>query len=52
MALEVVCRELKEVPNMELVFRSFIPQSLGSDKIDDDHFEDALSQVSRTGSLA
>ncbi|KAG7963347.1 hypothetical protein I3843_09G114200 [Carya illinoinensis] len=51
-ALEVVCRELKEVPNMELVFRSFIPQSLGSDKIDDDHFEDALSQVSRTGSLA
>ncbi|XP_041025740.1 CSC1-like protein ERD4 [Juglans microcarpa x Juglans regia] len=50
-ALEVVCRELKEVPNMELVFRSFIPQSLGSEKFDDDQFEDALSQVSRTTSL-
>ncbi|KAF5736358.1 Early-responsive to dehydration stress protein (ERD4) isoform 1 [Tripterygium wilfordii] len=51
-ALEVASRELKETPNMENIFRSFIPASLSSDKIDDDQFEDALSQVSRTGSMA
>ncbi|CAK9165256.1 unnamed protein product [Ilex paraguariensis] len=50
-ALEVACRELKEIPNMELVFRSFIPPSLSAGKSDDDQFEDALSQVSRTGSF-
>ncbi|XP_027085819.2 CSC1-like protein ERD4 isoform X1 [Coffea arabica] len=49
-ALEVACKELKEVPNMESVFRSFIPPSLSAEKSDDDQFEDALSQVSRTGS--
>ncbi|KAI3455962.1 hypothetical protein Pfo_012625 [Paulownia fortunei] len=51
-ALEVACRELKETPNMEVVFRSFIPPSLSSEKADEDQFEDALSQVSRTGSMA
>ncbi|KAK3009376.1 hypothetical protein RJ639_015139 [Escallonia herrerae] len=51
-ALEVACRELKETPNMELIFRSFIPPSLSADKSDDDHFEDALSHVSRSGSFA
>lgn len=51
-ALEVACRELKEIPNMEHVFRSFIPPSLSSEKVDDDNFEDALSQVSRMGSFA
>lgn len=50
-ALEVVRNELKEVPNMEQVFRSFIPPSLSSEKVDDDQFEDARSQVSRTGSF-
>lgn len=49
-ALEVAARELKELPNMEQVFRSFIPPSLNTDKIEDDQFEDALSQVSRTAS--
>ncbi|TKY71936.1 CSC protein ERD4 [Spatholobus suberectus] len=49
-ALEVAAPALKEVPNMELIFRSFVPPSLSSDKIDDDRFEDALSQVSRTTS--
>ena len=49
-ALEVACKDLKEIPNMEAVFRSFIPRSLSTEKIDDDQFEDALSQVSRTGS--
>ena len=49
-ALESVARESKEIPNLEQVFRSFIPPSLNSEKIDDDQFEDALSQVSRTGS--
>lgn len=49
-ALEVACKDLKEIPNMEAVFRSFIPPSLSAEKTDDDQFEDALSQVSRTGS--
>lgn len=48
--LEVACQDLKDIPNMELVFRSFIPPSLRAEKSDDDQFEDALSQVSRTGS--
>uniref|UniRef100_A0A2P2MKK1 CSC1-like protein ERD4 n=4 Tax=Rhizophora mucronata TaxID=61149 RepID=A0A2P2MKK1_RHIMU len=51
-ALEVACQELKEIPNMEHVFRSFVPPSLSSEKTEDDQFEDALSQVSRMGSLA
>uniref|UniRef100_A0A5B6ZFE5 CSC1-like protein ERD4 n=1 Tax=Davidia involucrata TaxID=16924 RepID=A0A5B6ZFE5_DAVIN len=50
-ALEVACRDLKETPNMEVVFRSFIPPSLSSEKSDDDQFDDALSHVSRTGSI-
>ncbi|KAE7996140.1 hypothetical protein FH972_000888 [Carpinus fangiana] len=51
-ALEVASHELKEIPNMDQVFRSFIPLSLRSEKNDDDQFEDALSQqVSRTGSF-
>ncbi|KZV24332.1 hypothetical protein F511_01814 [Dorcoceras hygrometricum] len=49
-ALEVASHELKEPLNLELVFRSFIPPSLSSDKADEDQFEDALSQVSRSGS--
>ncbi|KAK2973056.1 hypothetical protein RJ640_005423 [Escallonia rubra] len=51
-ALEVACRELKEAPNMELVFRSFIPPCLSAEKSNDDNFEDALSNVSRSGSFA
>lgn len=50
-ALEVACRDLKEIPHMEQVFRSYIQTSLSSDKIEDDHFEDALSQVSRSTSF-
>ena len=50
-ALDVACRELKETPNLEGVFRSFIPPSLSSEKGDEDQFEDALSQVSRSGSV-
>ena len=54
-ALEVFRRNPKETPketpNMEQVFRSFIPQSLSSQKVDDDNFEDAQSQVSRSGSF-
>ncbi|XP_050287838.1 CSC1-like protein ERD4 [Quercus robur] len=50
-ALEVACRDLKEIPHMEQVFRSYIQPSLSSDKIEDDHFEDALSQVSRSTSF-
>ncbi|XP_043688546.1 CSC1-like protein ERD4 [Telopea speciosissima] len=49
--LEVAYREVKEIPNLESIFRSFIPPSLRSEKFDDgDQFEDALSQFSRTGS--
>ncbi|KAG5254648.1 early-responsive to dehydration stress family protein [Salix suchowensis] len=51
-ALEVASRELKEIPNMETVFRSYIPPSLSSEKADDDHFEGALSQASRIGAIA
>lgn len=50
-ALEVARNELKEVPNMEQVFRSFIPPSLSSEKAEEDLFEDARSHVSRTGSF-
>lgn len=50
-AMEVVTRDLKEVPNMEIIFRSFIPPCLASEKSDDDHFEDALSQVPRSASI-
>ncbi|KAH9606919.1 hypothetical protein KSS87_009314 [Heliosperma pusillum] len=35
-ALEVACHEMKETPNMEHIYRSFIPPSLSSDKLDDD----------------
>ncbi|KAJ7969026.1 Early-responsive to dehydration stress protein (ERD4) [Quillaja saponaria] len=48
-ALELASRDLKEVPNLEQIFRSFIPTSLRSEKIEEDQFEDALSQVSQTG---
>ncbi|XP_065855866.1 CSC1-like protein ERD4 [Euphorbia lathyris] len=52
-ALEVACHELKEVPNMEAIFKSFVLASLNSEKIsDEEHFEDAMSQVSRVGSFA
>ncbi|XP_015085088.1 CSC1-like protein ERD4 [Solanum pennellii] len=49
-ALEVVSHELKEVPNMEIVYRSFIPPCLSAGKPDEHQFEDALSHVSKTGS--
>ncbi|EYU19153.1 hypothetical protein ABFS82_13G178300 [Erythranthe guttata] len=50
--LDVACRELKETPNMEVIFKSYVPPCLHSDKGDDeDQFEDhALSQVTKTGS--
>lgn len=50
-ALEVASRELKEALSMEHIFRSYIPLSLNSEKVDDDQFEDALSQASRSGSF-
>uniref|UniRef100_A0A7N0VHY1 CSC1-like protein ERD4 n=1 Tax=Kalanchoe fedtschenkoi TaxID=63787 RepID=A0A7N0VHY1_KALFE len=50
-ALEVVARELKEVPNLERIYRSYVPPSLSSEKVEDDQFEDALSQVSRVNSI-
>lgn len=49
-ALEVVSHEVKEIPNMEHIYRSFLPPSLASEKPDDDQFDDALSQASKTGS--
>ncbi|CAN6689463.1 unnamed protein product [Malus baccata var. baccata] len=47
-ALEVAAHELKEIPNMEQVYRAFIPPSLSSEKLNHDQFEDAQSNVSRT----
>ncbi|KNA19423.1 hypothetical protein SOVF_061740 [Spinacia oleracea] len=37
-ALEVACHESKETPNVERVYRSFLPPSLTSDKLDADHY--------------
>lgn len=52
-ALDVAAHELKEIPNMEQIYRSYIPLSLSSEKVlDDDQFEDAKSNVSRTASFA
>ena len=48
--LEVAAHVLKEAPNMELIFRAFVPPSLSSEKVEDDQFEDAVSQISRTTS--
>jgi hypothetical protein len=45
-ALEVTINELKEIPNMEHIFRSFIPSSLSAEKSDDDQFDEALSMYS------
>ncbi|KAE8659613.1 CSC1-like protein ERD4 [Hibiscus syriacus] len=50
-ALEVANQELKEAPHMEQIFKSFIPPSLISVKLEDEQFEDALSQVSRSESF-
>lgn len=47
--LEVASHVLKESPNMEHIFRAYIPPSLSCEK-DEEQFEDALSQVSRTTS--
>ncbi|TXG48019.1 hypothetical protein EZV62_027313 [Acer yangbiense] len=49
-ALEVASHNLKESPNMEHIYRSYIPKSLSSEKPDEDQFDDALSHVSRTES--
>nr|XP_043622928.1 CSC1-like protein ERD4 [Erigeron canadensis] len=38
-ALEVACHELKETPNMEIVYKSFLPPSLVPEKHDDQQFE-------------
>ncbi|KAK1369010.1 Early-responsive to dehydration stress protein (ERD4) [Heracleum sosnowskyi] len=51
-ALEVAREDLKEEPNMEVVFKSFIPPSLATEKADDDQSEDALSPISRSVSSA
>ncbi|KAI4303694.1 hypothetical protein MLD38_039294 [Melastoma candidum] len=48
-SLEVASHELKETPQLERIFLSYIPPSLSSET---EEYEDALSQVSRTGSLA
>lgn len=51
-ALEVSCHELKETPNMEYIFKSFIPQCLSTEKSDEEEqHEDAISQFSRTASF-
>ncbi|KAK3432734.1 hypothetical protein EUGRSUZ_D00260 [Eucalyptus grandis] len=51
-ALEVASHELKETLHMERIFRTYVPPSLCSEKVEDDRFEDALSHVSRAGPFA
>ncbi|CAN7093700.1 CSC1-like protein ERD4 [Brassica rapa] len=43
-ALEVACRELKERPDLEEIFRSFIPHSLSTHKPEDHQFKGAMSR--------
>ncbi|KAK6932138.1 CSC1/OSCA1-like, 7TM region [Dillenia turbinata] len=51
-SLEVAAGYLKEAPNMDQIFRSYIQPSLSHGKIEDDQFEDALSQLSSSVSMA
>ncbi|CAN6824668.1 unnamed protein product [Brassica oleracea] len=43
-ALEVACRELKQRPDLEEVFRAYIPHSLSTHKGDDHQFKGAMSR--------
>uniref|UniRef100_A0A1J3DXP4 CSC1-like protein ERD4 n=1 Tax=Noccaea caerulescens TaxID=107243 RepID=A0A1J3DXP4_NOCCA len=43
-ALEVACRELKQSPDLEEIFRSYIPHSLSSHKPEDHQFKGAMSR--------
>ncbi|CAH8338544.1 unnamed protein product [Eruca vesicaria subsp. sativa] len=43
-ALEVACRELKQRPDLEEVFRAYIPHSLSTHKGDDHKFKGAMSR--------
>ena len=45
-ALEVAAHTPKQHPDMEQIFRSFIPPSLSSDRVEDEEIEDAFSQAS------
>ncbi|XP_042005418.1 CSC1-like protein ERD4 [Salvia splendens] len=50
-ALDVACRELKETPNMEGVFRSYVACSLSTEKTAEVvQFVDDLAHVTRPGS--
>ncbi|GLU14253.1 hypothetical protein SLE2022_308340 [Rubroshorea leprosula] len=44
-ALEVVCLELKDTPDMEQIFKSYIPPCLCAENFEDDKRELALSEV-------
>ncbi|ESQ33835.1 hypothetical protein EUTSA_v10006933mg [Eutrema salsugineum] len=43
-AVEVACRELKQSPDLEEIFRSYIPHSLSSHKPEDHQFKGAMSR--------
>ncbi|CAN8303880.1 unnamed protein product [Cochlearia groenlandica] len=43
-ALEVACRELKQSPDLEEIFRSYIPHSLSTHKAEDHQFKGAMSR--------
>ncbi|CAN7033953.1 hypothetical protein IGI04_031872 [Brassica rapa subsp. trilocularis] len=43
-ALEVACHELKQRPDLEEVFRAYIPHSLSTHKGDDHQFKGAMSR--------
>ncbi|CAN6985799.1 unnamed protein product [Brassica oleracea var. botrytis] len=43
-ALEVACRELKQRPDLEEVFKAYIPHSLSTHKGDDHQFKGAMSR--------
>ncbi|KAK6932142.1 CSC1/OSCA1-like, N-terminal transmembrane domain [Dillenia turbinata] len=51
-SLEVAASHLKETPTMDQIFGSYVQPSLSHEKNEDDQFEDALSQVSRSVSMA
>ncbi|CAL9216787.1 unnamed protein product [Arabidopsis halleri] len=43
-ALEVACRELKQSPDLEEIFRAYIPHSLSSHKAEEHEFKGAMSR--------
>lgn len=51
-ALEVACRELKQSPDLEEIFRAYIPHSLSSHKAEEHEFKGAMSRYQDFNAIA